>query len=290
MLRSSPIDGFSLAYDRAGAGPPVVLLHGWPGGRTDYRALVPLLVDAADVVVPDLRGFGDSDRLPAEPSEAYSAVAQARTVVGLLDELGLDRVVLVGYDIGSRTAQAVARDRPERVRALVVTPPVPGVGRRVLTPEAQREFWYQPFHRLPLAEHLLDGRRDALRVYLRHFWDHWSGPAFALADEDLDRLVDRYAAPGAFTASIGWYRAGSGTVATALAERPPEPADRIRPPTRVLWPEYDPLFPPAWGDRLGEFFADVAVTPLPGIGHFAPLEAPEALATAVRAVLAAATE
>jgi pimeloyl-ACP methyl ester carboxylesterase len=286
VRRSSPIDGFSLAYDRTGAGPPVVLLHGWPGGRTDYRALAPLLADAADVVVPDLRGFGDSDRHPADPAVAYSAAAQARSVVGLLDELGLDRVVLVGYDIGSRTAQAVARDSARR--ALVITPPVPGVGRRVLTPEAQREFWYQPFHRLPLAEQLLDGRRDALRAYLRHFWDHWSGPAFALTHEDLDRLVHRYAEPGAFTASIGWYRAGSGLVATALAEQAPDPADRIRPPTRVLWPEHDPLFPPAWGDRLGEFFADVTVTALPGSGHFAPLEAPEALAAAIREALTGA--
>jgi len=164
----------------------------------------------------------------------------------------------------------------------VLAPPVPGIGNRVLTAHAQGEFWYQAFHRLELAERLVGGRPDAVRAYLRHFWDHWSGPAFALADTDLDALVEDYALRGAFTASIAWYRAGSGTVAMSVAERPPAPADRIAQPTRVLWPEHDPLFPIAWGDRLDQHFARVTVTRLPGSGHFVPLEAPEALAGAIR--------
>jgi pimeloyl-ACP methyl ester carboxylesterase len=280
--RSSPIDGFSLAYDRAGEGPPVLLLHGWPGRRTDFRAVVPLLTDAMDVVVPDLRGFGESDKHPVDPAEGYSVAAQARSVVGLMDDLEFDGVLLAGYDIGSRIAQAAARAEPERVRALVLAPPFPGVGVRVLTADAQREFWYQPFHRLALAERLLDGRPDAVRAYLRHFWDHWSGPAFALADTDLDALVKDYAQPGAFTASIAWYRAGAGMVAMSVAERAPAPRDRIAQPTRVLWPEHDPLFPVEWGDRLDEHFARVTLTRLPDSGHFMPLEAPEALAGAIR--------
>jgi len=283
--RSSPVDGFALAYDRMGAGPPVVLLHGWPGGRTDFRAVVPLLAGRADVVVPDLRGFGDSDRHPADPSDAYSAAGQARSVAGLLDELGLGPAVLAGYDIGSRIAQAVAQQDPQRVAALVITPPVPGVGRRVLEPDAQREFWYQTFHRLPLAEQLLDGRPDAVRAYLRHFWDTWSAPGWSLAAEDLDALVARYAEPGALTASLGWYRAGAGTVARSLAETAPEPSARTAVPAHVLWPGHDPLFPRAWGDRLGEFFADVTVTDVPGSGHFVPLETPEQFAEAVLAAL-----
>jgi len=281
--RSAPVDGFSLAYDRAGSGPPVVLLHGWPGSRADYEALVPLL-DGADVVVPDLRGFGESDKHEVEPSEGYDAAAQARSVLGLIDELGLGPVVVAGYDIGSRIAQALARAAPYRVRALVLAPPLPGVGERILGVGPQQEFWYQPFHRLPLAEELLDGNRDAVRAYLRHFWSHWSGPAFTVKEAHLDRLADAYGEPGAFTASIGWYRAGSGTVAMSLAERPPE--ERIAQPTRVLWPAHDPLFPREWGDRLDAFFSDVTVTDLPEAGHFSPLEAPDAFAAAIRDLLA----
>lgn len=283
--RSAPVDGFRLAYDRTGAGPPVVLLHGWPGDRGDHRALAPLLAGAADVVVPDLRGFGASDKHPEEPAHAYSAAAQARSVVGLIEELGLAPPVIAAYDVGSRVARTIAATAPERVRALVLSPPLPGAGRRVLTADAQREFWYQGFHRLGLAEELVDGSPASVRAYLRHFWSHWSGPGFALEPAELDRLVERYGAPGAFTASIAWYRAGAGTIATSLEEEAPAPGDRIAVPTHVLWPEHDPLFPPAWGDRLGEFFADVTLEPLPGVGHFTPLEAPDSLARAIRAAL-----
>ena len=122
MRQETAIDGFRLAYERTGAGPAVLLLHGWPGDRTDYRAVVPLVSPAADVIVPDLRGFGESDKHPAEPARQYNAAAQARSIAGLLGELALGPVVMAGYDVGSRIAQAVARDRPELVRALVVAP------------------------------------------------------------------------------------------------------------------------------------------------------------------------
>jgi pimeloyl-ACP methyl ester carboxylesterase len=286
MPRSAPVDGFTLAYNRSGSGPAVVLLHGWPGDRGDYRAVAPLLADGLDVIVPDLRGFGESDKHAVDPRDGYSATAQARSVLALIAELAVEQVVLAGYDIGSRIAQTVARTAPDRVRALVLAPPLPGAGDRILTADAQRQFWYQAFHRLDLSERLVDGDPGAVRAYLQHFWDHWSGPGFRLPDADLDRLVDRYAAPGAFTASIGWYRAGSGTVAISLAETAPAPEDRIPHPTHVLWPDHDPLFPREWSDRLDAFFADVTATSLPDAGHFSPLEAPEAFATAIRAALA----
>ena len=279
------MDGFELAYDRLGDGPAVVLLHGWPGDRTDYRALVPLLADRATVVVPDLRGFGASDKPTTAPVEQYSAAAQARSVAGLVDELGLGRPVVVGYDIGSRTAQALATARPDLVGELVLAPPLPGVGRRVLDRQAMQEFWYQPFHQLPLAAQLIDGRPDAVRDHLAHFWSHWSGPGFTLPPADLEHLVSVYSPPGAFTASINWYRAGAGTVATALSEVAPEPGQRIGAPTTVLWPEHDPLFPRTWSDRLDEFFSDVTLRMADGVGHFSPLEAPHLFATEVTAAL-----
>jgi pimeloyl-ACP methyl ester carboxylesterase len=286
MPRSAPVDGFVLGYDRSGAGEPVVLLHGWPGDRTDYEAVVPLLQGQADVVVPDLRGFGASDKHPAPPADAYTAAAQGRSVLGLLDELGLRAPVLAGYDIGSRIAQAVARVAPDRVRALAVSPPLPGAGRRVLTADAQREFWYQPFHALRLVEELVDGRPAAVRAYLRHFWSHWSGPAFEPDQRRLDHLVEVYGSPGALTASVAWYRAGSGMVAVSLAERAPALRERIAVPTTVLWPEHDPLVPPAWSDQLEEFFAAVELESLEGVGHFTPVEAPEAFAAAIQRRLA----
>ena len=96
-------------------------------------------------------------------------------------------------------------------------------------------------------------------AYLLYFWTHWSGPDF--------------------TASIGWYRAGSGMVATSLAEQPPP--QRITVPTTVLWPAHDPLFPRTWGDRLDEWFTDLDLRPADGVGHFVPIGAPDVFAAAI---------
>jgi pimeloyl-ACP methyl ester carboxylesterase len=291
MRQDKTVDGFRLAYERSGPGPgapAVLLLHGWPGDRTDYRDVVPLLSATADVVVPDLRGFGKSDKLEADPARQYTAAAQARSLIGLIEELGLGRPVLAGYDIGSRIAQAIARDRPDLVRALVVAPPLPGIGDRILRPRAQQEFWYQAFHQLELCTQLIDGQPDAVRAYLRHFWSHWSGPGFEPTSDHLDHLVAVYGPPGAFAASIAWYRAGAGSVAASLAEQVPE--RRIAVPTTVLWPEHDPLFPREWSDRIGEFFAAVTLTGLDGVGHFSPLEAPGAFAAAVNAAIGVGLE
>src|SRR5580704_17177490 len=252
MRQETAIDGFRLAYERTGrigAAPAVLLLHGWPGDRTDYREVVPLVSAAADVIVPDLRGFGESDKHQADPARQYNATAQARSVIGLIDELALGRPVIAGYDIGSRIAQAIARDRPDLVRALVIAPPLPGIGDRILAPQAQREFWYQAFQNTELSIRLVDGP------------------------------------PGAFAASIAWYRAGAGSVAASLAERAPDRADRIAVPATVLWPEHDPLFPREWSDRIGEFFAAAELAWLDGAGHFSPLEAAGEFAAAILAAV-----
>jgi pimeloyl-ACP methyl ester carboxylesterase len=248
-MLSNAVDGFQLAYDRIGDGPAVVLLHGWPGDRTDYRVLAPMLAERGfEVVVPDLRGFGASDKQSVDPMD-YGAAAQGRSVLGLVEELGLERPVLAGYDIGSRVAQGIARSRPELIEGLVIAPPLPGIGKRVFSEHAQAEFWYQAFHRLPVIEELIDGNPDEV-----------------------------YSEPGAFTASISWYRAGAGSVAVSASEMAPPSYDRIGVPTVVLWPEFDPLFPRAWSDRIDDFFSDVRLRHVDGVGHYAPLEYPEILA------------
>lgn len=214
------VDGFRLAYDdHPGDGPAVVALHGRPGDRQDYREVVPRL-PGCRVVVPDLRGFGDTEGpAAAEPTE-FAAGGQARNIVALIEERGLGPAVLAGYDVGSRVAQEIASSRPDLVRALVLSPPLPGAGTRVLS-------------------------------------------------------------AGAFVASINWYRSGSAMVARSVAEQPP--VQRLATPTVVLWPGHDPLFPRAWSDGVGEFFSDIEVRPLDGVGHFTPLEAPAAFAAAVLA-------
>ncbi|MCV7424462.1 alpha/beta hydrolase [Mycobacterium yunnanensis] len=274
------VDGFRLAYDRTGAGHPVVLLHGWPGDRHDYRAVTDLLRDRADVIVPDLRGFGESDKHDMDPVEQYDVAAQARSVVALMDELEVDQVVLAGYDVGGRVAREVAERHPDRVGYLVLSPPLPGVRSRILDPDTQREYWYQAFHQLPLVEQTLDGRSDAVRAYLSYFWNHWTGPDFSPDEAEIDRLTDIYAISGALVASVNYYRAGAGAVNTALHETPPKRNARIATPTIVLWPGTDALIRREWADHLEDYFAELELRVV-GCGHFTPVEAPDDFAAAV---------
>ncbi|GAA4851842.1 alpha/beta hydrolase [Actinomycetospora corticicola] len=281
MSTGAPVDGFTLSFDRLGSvgRPPVVLLHGWPGDRTDMASVAERLGDEFDVVVPDLRGFGASDKHLRDPGDHYGLAAQARSVTGLIEELGLNRVVLGGYDIGSRVGQQIAKDRPDLLSTLVITPPAPGVGSRILSEGPFREFWYQSFHHLDLAEKLLDGKPDAVRDYLEYFWTHWSGPDFVMDAARLEHLTSAYGPAGAFVASIGYYRAAGDVVPRYLGETVPD--EKITVPTTFLWAEHDPLFPSAWSDRVGEFFAHVTVQPVDGVGHFVPVEAPDTFARAI---------
>lgn len=121
MQYSAPTDGFRLAYECSGAGSPAVLLHGWPGDHTDWDKVVVGLVGNADMLRPDLRGFGQSDKHDAEPEEIYSGRGQARAVAALMDELGVTNAVVAGYDVGSFVSQTLAamaatnaRRRPSR--------------------------------------------------------------------------------------------------------------------------------------------------------------------------------
>jgi pimeloyl-ACP methyl ester carboxylesterase len=243
----------------------VILLHGWPGSPDDFRRVVPLLAWRR-VLVPDLfaPGAGEGDGWAA-------ADRHADRVLDLVRAERLERVVVAGYDVGSRIAQALARRAPDALAGVVVPPAYPGIAGRAAEPGAQARAWYQHFHRLELSTELVDGDPRAVRAYLGHFWRTWSADPALAGGEAFDALVASYARPGAFHRSTEWYRANRGYAAD-------EP---VRVPAVMLWPAADPLFPVAWADAVGEWFTDVRLETLPGCGHFVPLEAPEAFAAAV---------
>ena len=209
MPHSEPVDGFRLAFDRSG---PASRWSCCTAGRetAPITACSPPTSPGTRVVVPDLRGFGESDKHPADPGRAVQRRGPGPQRGGADPRAGPEppgagRLRHRQPDRADRRA-----GEPELVRALVIAPPLPGIGHRVLEPQPQREFWYQSFHQLPLAAELIDGAPAAVRAYLSHFWSHWSGPSFTLSESDLDHLVAVYGMPGAFTASIGWYRSGRG--------------------------------------------------------------------------------
>jgi pimeloyl-ACP methyl ester carboxylesterase len=116
----NPVDGVSIAYRDVGDGSPVVLLH--PSGLSQavWRGFgyVAGLHDDHRLVMPDFRGHGHSDK-PRDPS-AYAMAVLVGDIIALLDELGLDRVSIVGYSLGSRVALTYAARHPDRLDRLVL--------------------------------------------------------------------------------------------------------------------------------------------------------------------------
>lgn len=273
--------GIRIHFVRRGAGDPVLLLHGWPGFWYDWRRVLPLLDGEADLIAPDLRGFGRSDKPVGDPVEIYAPQVHAGDMVELLDHLGIDRVVIAAHDIGATVAQALALFMPHRVGALALfNPPYVGIGERRFEPEAQREFWYQQLHLKPWAQDLIGRDRETVRTYLGHFYDHWVGRKETVRPAELEHIVDAYARPDAVRGSIEYYRARAWQRAKE-ATADPDPF-RIETPTVILWGEEDPVIPARWSDRVPEFFPNATLDLLPGVGHFVPFEAPDEAADAIR--------
>jgi 3-oxoadipate enol-lactonase len=108
------INSIQLAYDRRGEGPALVLLHGYPLDHHLWDQVVPLLIDTFDVILPDLRGFGESTTIDAP----YTMDDYASDIAGLLDQLEIQKAAIVGHSMGGYVALAFARLYPERVRGL----------------------------------------------------------------------------------------------------------------------------------------------------------------------------
>jgi pimeloyl-ACP methyl ester carboxylesterase len=136
--------GLRMHLAEAGQGRPIVMLHGWPQHWYLWRRLIPLLAPHARVLCPDLRGFGWTD----VPSRGYDRETMAQDVLALLDELGLDRVDLVGHDWGGWIGFLLAVRHPARIRrfvALSIAPPWPSRDPRTLL-----EGWRLAYQ-IPLA-------------------------------------------------------------------------------------------------------------------------------------------
>ena len=108
------VNGVQLAYERRGKGSPLVLLHGFPLDHHLWDEVVPLLEDTFDIILPDLRGFGESTTVDSP----YSMDDYAADIAGLLDQLGVQRAAIVGHSMGGYAALAFARLYPERVSGL----------------------------------------------------------------------------------------------------------------------------------------------------------------------------
>jgi pimeloyl-ACP methyl ester carboxylesterase len=262
-------NGAAFHVARAGRGRPLLLLHGWPEFWLTWEPVMALLADRYQVIAPDLRGFGDSDK-PAGP---FGAADHAADLLALLDALGVEKAGVVGHDVGGAIMQPLARAAPERFAGLLFFDFVhPGIGARMGTSDRLNEIWYQSFHQMPMAAALVGATRDSCRAYFAHFLRHWAHRKDAF-DDVLDAFTDNFMKPGNLDGGFAYYRAAhAGRIAMMRGDAPAPPPIGV--PTCVRWAEADPLFPYAWTDRLGETFTDLDLGLFPGVGHFPHREDP----------------
>jgi 2-hydroxymuconate-semialdehyde hydrolase len=256
-----------LAVRRAGSGPPLLLVHGIPTSSRLWDAAGADLSAAFDVVAPDMLGYGES----AKPPDAdVSMAAQARLVPPLLDALGLEKVVLVGHDLGGAVAQRVAVEAPDRVRGLVLIDSV-------------------SFDSWPIA------RMRMLRALTPPFTRRWPRLWFGWFDRSRRPYVPKGEPREALAASLGaWSRDRAGAEAWIRNARAMDPriTEEIAPrlaelavPAHVVWGRRDPFQKVRWASRLRDAIPGATLTVLDG-GHFLPWDLPAEVAAEIRALAA----
>jgi pimeloyl-ACP methyl ester carboxylesterase len=272
--RQADANGIRIHYVRHGSGFPLVLLHGWPEFWYTWRKNILVLAEEFDVVAPDLRGFGDTDKsgLPDPPKELLGGFVE--DLRGLADSLGFERFGVVSHDVGAYVAQGFARKYPERLGGLFFFDcPYPGIGRRWADADSINEIWYQTFNQQPWAASLVGENRKTCKTYIRHFLDHWSHRPGHF-DEDIDLWVDNFMQPGNLQGGFDWYISTNESRLDLIRNGPPD-LPKVETPARIRWGEHDSVLKVEWADRLGDYFADVDFAPMREAGHFAHYERPD---------------
>lgn len=196
------VNGVRLHYVTGGRGEPVVLLHGWAQTWYTWRRVMPLLSAAGfTVVVPDLRGMGDS----ARPADGYDKKTIAAEVAALMRQLGHERFSVAGHDLGAQVAYALGRHHPDQVsKVAVLDAPVPGIPPWDELTKNPR-LWHWTFYNVPdLPEAMIGGGRE--RLYFSWFYRQIAVDTNAI-ETDLDEVVRAYSQPGALRAGLAYFRA-----------------------------------------------------------------------------------
>ncbi len=257
--------GVSLRYDRAGAGPAVLLIHGLACNRTFWERQVHALRDRFTVLTVDLRGHGESSR----PRTGYTIGSMAADLEQLVRALGVSRIAVVGWSMGGVVAQQLARRLGDRVSALGLVCSTPG------------GFADPKTHELPeMATAMKKAIADDFRTFVRGFTakffkDGERSPLFAWAVGQTQRTPP-HVAEACFDA--------------LMAADMREHLGALRVPTAVLHGRHDALLPPTHGEALAKAIPGARLVVFEESGHAPFLEEPDAFNAALVALLSDAPQ
>jgi pimeloyl-ACP methyl ester carboxylesterase len=264
-------DGASIFVRSGGAGPAVVLIHGYAETSDSWAPLATALAKNYTVIVPDLRGMGRSSR----PTAGYDKKMQAADIRAVVTALGHDRTVVVSHDIGIMVAYAYAARYPDKVERLVVMDaPLPGIApwdELVRMPA----LWHFSV-RGPEAERLVRGRE---RIYLDRIWNDFTGDRGKPDEGTRAFYAAQFAQPGAMRAGFAQFTAFSQDAAD----------NRIFQRTKLTMPVLaiggEKSFGATQAVVMRNVATDVREAVVPGAGHWLMEESPAATVALVEAFL-----
>lgn len=257
----------------AGHGPALLLLHGYPQTHVIWHKIASRLAKHFTVIIPDLRGYGDSGKPPTDTDhKPYSKRKMAVDQVEVMVALGFQKFSVVGHDRGGRVAHRLARDHPDRVQKLVVLDIAPTAAMYRSTDMDFATAYYhwffliQPFD---LPERMIGADP---RYYLEKKLKAWGRTDGAITPEAFSEYLRCFSDPATIHATCEDYRAAAGI---DLKHDATDVDTKLKMPLLALWGRegfvgktYDVL------ETWREVALDVSGHAGPG-GHYLPEEAPE---------------
>jgi pimeloyl-ACP methyl ester carboxylesterase len=193
-VQSIETNGTTLYVRVGGAGPAVVLLHGFGDTGDMWAPVAAALAKDHTVVAPDLRGMG----LSAHPDDGYTKKNEAIDIAGVMDALKIEKADLVTHDIGNMVGYALVAQNPTRItKWIVIDAPLPGVGNWAAQ-LSNPKTWHFNFHG-PDEERLVAGRE---RIFLDRFWNELSANPAVIDEATREHYAALYAQPHAMHDSL----------------------------------------------------------------------------------------
>ena len=293
MLKYINAGVLRVAYLEAGdpAGPPVVLLHGFPYDVCAYTQVTPILTAAGcRVIVPYLRGYGPTEFLSEDTPRSGQQAALGNDLLALLDALAIPKAAVAGYDWGGRAACIVSALWPERVTGLVT---VNGYNIQNIaasgqpqSPQGEHRHWYQYYLHGERGRAGLDQNRFE---FCKLLWQLWS-PNWQIDAGVYERSAEAFENPDFVAVVVHSYRHRyalvEGDPALAAIEERLAKRPRITVPAIGIDGGGDGVSPAGQAPAHAHLFSNTYKHQLvPRVGHNLPQEAPEPFAAAILSLL-----
>ena len=277
---TAQLDDIQIHYVREGKGPPLVLMHGWPGYWWEWYKCIGPLAEYFDVIVADMRGYGDSEKPDLNDLSKYTLDVVTDDYAKLLKHLGIERAYVVGHDYSALIMHKfVRRYRDMTIKGLTIDPITPGFELRYLSTPHFPESWYSQFHQLDMAVELVASSRAATKIYFKHFLSHWSHNKNLITDEEMEIYTDNFVKPGNIHAGFNFYRANLSLTSVTWTQLDRTISDV---PITFLQGMGDPVVPSVWTDLVTPWYNNYTIEYVQDAGHFMMMEKPDLVIDRIR--------